>query len=173
MNDLYEFSVTPYRQGLGVLATLLTKAAEHVDERKLNPRALLDARLFPDMIPLTGQVQIACDHAKRGVARLLALEAPRHDDVEQSFEELQDRIASTTSFLGQHDREKFAGIDARTIELKLRGDTQTFTPAVYLTWFSFPNFYFHLTTAYDILRHNGVPLGKRDFLGPLPGADGR
>lgn len=170
MTELYDLSVVPYRQGLHALSTLLHKAAEHAREHKIDPCALLTARLFPDMFPLTGQVQIGCDHAKRGVARLLGIEAPRHEDVEQSFDELHDRIASTLSFIDQHDRVAFVGSDKRTIELKLGGELRSFTSVAYLTWFSLPNFYFHLTTAYDILRHNGVPLGKRDFLGSLPGA---
>ena len=171
MTDLYDLSIVPYRQGLGVLSRLLGKAADHTREREIDPRALLTARLFPDMFPLTGQVQVACDHAKRGTARLLGVEAPRHEDVEQSFDELQGRIASTLAFVSQHGREAFAGCEERTIELKLGGEVRPFTPVAYLTWFSLPNFYFHLTTAYDILRHNGVPLGKRDFLGPLPDGD--
>ena len=173
MTELYDFSVVPYRQGLNVLSAVLHKAAEHAREHKIDPRTLLTARLYPDMLPFTKQVQIACDHAKQGVARLLGIEAPRHEDAEQSFEELQDRIASTLSFIGQHDRGAFAGSGGRMIELKLMGEIRLLTAVGYLTWFSLPNMYFHLTTAYDILRHNGVPLGKRDFLGPMPGAGAR
>jgi hypothetical protein len=169
MSDLHAFSVIPYRQGLVALSGVLGKAAAHAAAAKIEPRALLDARLFPDMFPLTGQVQVACDHAKRGVARLLGIEAPKHEDTEASFEELQARIASTLAFVEANGtRERFAGRENAAIELRLGGETRRYTPIDYLTWFSLPNFYFHLTTAYDLLRHNGVPLGKRDFLGARP-----
>ena len=168
MIELDAVSLAPYQRGLTVLTGLIEKATTHAETHKIEAQALLSARLYPDMLPLSRQVQIASDHAERGTSRLLGLEPPRHDDTEQSFAELQQRIASAAAFVASHGREVFAGREEQIIELKLRDEQPRLKAVDYLMWFSLPNFYFHITTAYDILRHNGVPFGKRDYLGPMP-----
>ncbi|KFI05758.1 DUF1993 family protein [Massilia sp. BSC265] len=164
--SMYTASVPVFQKMLRALAGVLEKAEAHVQQHKLEPAALLQARLFPDMFPLVGQVLIATDFAKGASARLAGREVPRYDDTEQSFAELQQRITKTLGYIESLPREAFdaaaeraithgAGERARHFE---RGDD-------YLTGFVLPNFFFHVTTAYAILRHNGVPIGKRDFLG--------
>ena len=119
------------------------------------------------MYPLTGQVQAACDTAKRTTARLLGAEPPRFEDNEASFEELHARIRKTTEYVELHPADAFVAAADRTIEMKVGSETVTLTASQYLTRFALPNFYFHITTVYDILRHNGVELGKRDYLGSM------
>lgn len=166
-NDIFDFSVAVFLRGHGILAELLRKAEAHVTDRKIAPTVLLTARLFPDMYPLTGQVQAACDTAKRTTARLLGAEPPRFEDNEASFEELHARIRKTTEYVESHPADAFVAAADRTIEMKAGSETMTLTASQYLTRFALPNFYFHITTAYDILRHNGVVLGKRDYLGSM------
>ncbi len=165
MSDIYALSVPAFLRGLGVLAELMRKAEAHATEHKITSAALLTARLFPDMIPLTGQVQIACDTAKRSVARLAGVEAPRFEDDETSFEELSARIQKTIDFVAAQKADAFGKV--ATVEMKLFGDVRNWTGIEYLTRFALPNFYFHVTTAYDILRHNGLAVGKKDFLGDI------
>ncbi|RZA31604.1 MAG: DUF1993 domain-containing protein [Lysobacteraceae bacterium] len=164
--SMYTASVPVFQKMLRALAGVLEKAEAHAQQHKIEPGALLQARLFPDMFPLVGQVLIATDFAKGASARLAGVEVPRYDDHEQSFAELQQRITKTLGFIESLPREAVdaggeraithgAGERARHFE---RGDD-------YLTGFVLPNFFFHVTTAYAILRHNGVPIGKRDFLG--------
>jgi hypothetical protein len=126
---------------------------------------LLAARLYPDMFALTRQVQIACDTAKGAVARLAAVEVPKHEDTETTFAELQQRIARVVAFIESVAPAQIDGSEDRKITLTLRGQETVFTGLQYLMGFVLPNFYFHAATAYGILRHNGVELGKRDFLG--------
>ena len=164
-NDIFNFSVAVFLRGHGILAELLRKAEAHAAERKIAPTVLLTARLFPDMFPLTGQVQGACDTAKRVTARLVGVEPPRYEDNEASFGELYARIRKTTEFVELHPADAFVAAAKRTIEMKIGSETVSLTAREYLTRFALPNFYFHITTAYDILRHNGVVLGKRDYLG--------
>jgi hypothetical protein len=166
-NDIFNFSVPVFLRGHGILAELLRKAEAHAAERKVAPTVLLTARLFPDMFPLTGQVQGACDTAKRATARLVGVEPPRYEDNEASFEELYARIRKTTEFVELHPADAFLAAAERTIETKIGSETVSLTASQYLTRFALPNFYFHITTAYDILRHNGVVLGKRDYLGKM------
>jgi hypothetical protein len=166
-NELFDFSVTVFLRGHGILAELLNKAEAYAAERKIAPAVLLTARLFPDMFPLTGQVQSACDTAKRTVARLVGVEPPRYEDNEASFEELRARIQKTSAYVESHPVDAFHSASERTIEMKLGSETVSLTARQYLMRFALPNFYFHITTAYDILRHNGVVLGKRDFLGTM------
>ena len=166
-NDIFDYSIPAFLRGNGILAALLKKAESHAAERNIAPAALLTARLFSDMFPLTGQVQAACDTAKRATARLVGVEAPRFEDNEASFDELHARIRKTTEFVQSHPADAFRAAADRTIEMKMGARTASLTASQYLTRFALPNFYFHITTAYDILRHNGVALGKRDYLGNM------
>jgi hypothetical protein len=128
---------------------------------------LLNSRLAPDMFPLTKQVQIACDFAKGAAARLAGLDVPKYEDNEASIADLKARIAKTIEFAKSVPQAKFDGADARSVTIPFRGEPTTFDNLTYLNNVVMPNFYFHVTTAYSILRHNGVPLGKADFTGPL------
>src|SRR5499425_3368329 len=158
LNDLYTFSVPVFLRGHAVLSELLRKGEAHAAGYKIKPSALLTARLFPDMFPLTGQVQGACDTAKRATARLVGVEPPRFEDNEASFEELYVRIRKTTEFVESYPADAFVAAAERTIEMKAGSGTVSLAASQYLTRFALPNFYFHITTAYDILRHNGVVL---------------
>ncbi|HVL55925.1 MAG TPA: DUF1993 domain-containing protein [Burkholderiaceae bacterium] len=166
--SMYEASVPVFQTMLGNVSTWLDRAAAHAKARKFDAAALLQARLFPDMFPLTRQVQIAADTAKYGVARLAGVSAPRDDDSEASIDELKARIARTLDFIGSVARDRFDGSENRPIEVPLRPQPVRFDDGrTFLLQFTLPNFYFHVTTAYALLRHNGVELGKQDF---LPGA---
>jgi uncharacterized protein len=165
--DIHAVTVPALLRGIRVLGDVLGKAEAHTKERSITPAALLSARLFPDMFPLNGQVRSACDTAKRAVARLTAAEPPVFENDGLSFEDLQARIQDATAYIARHDSAAFVGAAERIIEMKMGSAAISLTGLEYLTRFSLPNFYFHLTTAYDILRHNGVALGKRDFLGDL------
>ncbi|MFY9316742.1 MAG: DUF1993 domain-containing protein [Burkholderiales bacterium] len=147
------------------LSAILAKAQAHCEARKIDPLVLAASRLYPDMFPLSRQVQIACDTAKGAVARLAGVEIPKHEDSEKTFAELQARIARTLEFIGSVPAARIDGSEEREIVLKLRGREVNFKGMQYLLGFAWPNFYFHVTTAYDILRHDGVELGKSDFLG--------
>jgi len=162
---MYTASTPRFSNILKNLSEILTKAEAHALARKIDPAVLIGARLYPDMLPLAKQIQIACDTAKGAVARLAGAEVPRHEDTEQSFAELQQRIARVVAFIESVPAERIDGSEERKILLTLRGQEVTFTGLQYLTGFALPNFYFHVVTAYDILRHNGVELGKRDYLG--------
>ncbi len=162
--SMYQASAPVFAQGLTGLLKALTKAEQHVEQRKLDPDALLQARLFPDMFPFKRQVQIATDFAKGGMARLAGVEPPPYDDVETSFAELKDRVEATLAFVGSFDASQIDGSEDRDITLTRRGETSVVKAQPYLLLQVMPNFYFHLTTAYAILRHNGVELGKKDFL---------
>lgn len=166
-NAMYDHSIPVFAKMLGNLAAVLDKAAKHCEAAKIDPNALLAFRLYPDMFPLTRQVQIATDQAKGGAARLAGLEVPKYDDSEKSFDDLKARIAKTVAFVNGITPEQLAGSAARDVTLPLGGNPVTFKGEWYLKHFVMPNFYFHITTAYDILRHNGVALGKRDFIGAL------
>ncbi|MBQ5948940.1 DUF1993 family protein [Massilia sp. ST3] len=163
---LYTATVPVFRQMLDALAAVLEKAENHALENRIEPAALLQARLFPDMFPLVRQVQIAADFAKGTPARLAGAEVPRYEDDETSFSELQQRITKTLGFI---DSLQAADIDAgagRAITHGTGERARHFAGGeAYVTRFALPNFYFHITTAYAILRHNGVPIGKKDFIG--------
>lgn len=165
-HSLYAASLPVFRQLLGSLATVLEKAEAHAQERRIEPDALLQARLFPDMFTLAKQVQIATDFAKGAGARLAGVESPRFEDGERTFAELQQRISKTLGFL---DGLKEADVDAGAPRPITHGSGERARHfddgAHYLTHFALPQFYFHVTTAYAILRHNGVPIGKKDFIG--------
>lgn len=152
-------------QTLTGLSAILGKGQAHCEAHKIDPAVFLNARIFPDMFPLTKQVQIATDMVKGGAARLAAIEIPKYDDNETSFAELQARVAKTIAFLQEVRPEQMNGREEATISLKLPSRELSFTGLDYLNHFVLPNFYFHTTTAYNLLRHGGVALGKRDFLG--------
>jgi uncharacterized protein len=162
---LYDASVPLLVNFLKGLQAILKKAEAHCAARKIDPEALLKARLFPDMFPLTRQVQLVTDFAKGMGARLAGVAVPSFADTEQSFEELQARLAKTIEFLGTLKKEQFADAADRTITIKVGGNDMNFPGSQYLMGYALPNFYFHLTTAYNILRHNGLELGKKDFMG--------
>lgn len=162
---MYDASVPVFIHFLNGLAAFIRKAEAHVQEKKLDPEAFLKARLFPDMFTFTRQVQIATDNAKGAGARLAGVAVPSFADEEKTFDELHDRIRKTVDFLRSLKKEQFADAASRKITLKLGGQDVEFTGAEYLSRQALPNFYFHVTTAYALLRHNGVELGKRDFMG--------
>ena len=151
-------------QGLRCLSSILSIAESHCANRKIDQDALLKARLFPDMFHLTRNVTTACDSAKFTAARLSQAEPPRYEDNEASFAELQGRIAKTLPFLETIPDAAFAAAETRELAVPLAPEGTARDGRTYLARFGLPNFYFHLATAYNILRHNGVPLGKRDFL---------
>ena len=170
--SLYDISIPTYRRGLQNLASFLDKAEAHAKAQGADLSTYTTARLAPDMHPFTRQVQIASDTAKGGAARLAGVEAPAMEDTETTFSDLRERIAKTIAFL---DTISKADVDARhgaTIELPMPGRTLSFTAPDFLMQFSLANFMFHVTTAYALLRANGVPLGKMDFLagGQAPAA---
>ena len=163
--SMYSLSIPVFRKYLSSLSAILDKAAAHAQERKIEPAALLEARLYPDMLTFTRQIQLASDFAKGAAARLADEAPPKFDDVEVGFEELKGRIARTIAFLDRFSPGKIDGADERTIEVKTATRTLSFTGLEFLAHFALPSFFFHVTTAYAILRHNGVPIGKSDFLG--------
>jgi uncharacterized protein len=163
--SMSQASAPRFAHMLRSLAALLDKAQAHCEAKKIDPLALTQFRLYPDMFPLARQVQIACDTAKGAVARLAGLEVPKHEDTEQTFAELKSRIAKTVDFIESVSAAKLDGTEDKEIVLKMRAGDLKFTGLQYLLGFAYPNFYFHVTTAYNILRHNGVEIGKRDFLG--------
>jgi hypothetical protein len=168
MSDIFYDSAVPvFTQFLKALSAILKKAEAYCEAKKIEPDALLGARLFPDMFPLRRQVQLACDFAKGAGARLAGIAVPSFPDEEKSFAELQARITKTLDFLATLDKGQFADSPTRTVTLKIGGQDMSFPGAVYLYRFAFGNFFFHLTTAYDILRHNGLDLGKREFMGAI------
>ena len=163
--SLHTFSVQIYTNTLGHLSGILEKGLAHATARKFEPAVLVNARLAPDMLPLSRQVQIACDMAKNSASRLAGLEPPRFEDNEQTFEELLARVARTIDYLKGVPASALEGSEDRDIKVPARDRTLQFKGLDFLQRFALPNFFFHVTTAYDILRHNGVELGKRDFTG--------
>jgi len=150
---------------LKALSAILGKAQAHCEARKVDPAALLQSRVFPDMFPLTRQAQIACDIAKGGAARLAGLEPPKFEDTETSFAELQARIQRTIDYMLSVKPEQIDGSEAREVIIQTPFGPMPFTGQSYLSGFVIPNVYFHAATAYNLLRHGGVEIGKRDFLG--------
>jgi len=163
---MYQASVPVFLRMLANLTNVLDKAMAHVAAHKIEPAALLNARLYPDMFPLVRQVQLACDFAKNTSARLAGVELPKFDDTETSFKELKARIARAVEFLKTLKPAQIDGTEEKEITYLIGGQPTTFKGQQYLFNSGLANFYFHVTTAYAILRHNGVELGKRDFLGP-------
>lgn len=166
MLPMYDATIPPLKRALTNLAANLRKGAVYAEAKKIEPSVLINARLFADMYPLSRQIQIATDMSKGAAARLAGIEIPKYEDNETSFEELQARIAKTIEFLDTIKPEQLEGSETKEITLTVRNSELKFTGRDYvLTWVN-PNVYFHATTAYNIMRHNGVELGKLDFLGP-------
>ena len=166
--SLYQASIAPCLQMLDSLSAVLTKATSYAAERKIEPAVLLQSRLYPDMLPLVRQVQIATDGAKAGGARLAGVDNPSFPDTETTFDELQARVTRCVSFLRSLDRSAIDAATERRIEFTVAKQTMAMIAPEYITGWMLPNFFFHVTTAYDILRHNGLAIGKRDFLGAVP-----
>jgi uncharacterized protein len=162
---MYQASIPVFIRMLGNLSTLLDKAAAHAEAKKIDPVIFINFRLAPDMYPLSQQIQIATDMAKGCAARLAGIDVPSYEDNESTFPELQARIAKTVAFLQSVSAEQINGSEERTVTLTLHGQETVFLGQPYLLNFVHPNFYFHITTAYAILRHNGVEIGKMDFVG--------
>ncbi|MEI9900735.1 MAG: DUF1993 family protein [Hyphomicrobium sp.] len=163
--SIYDASVPLFTRGLGGLSHVLDKAAAFAEARNIDPAVLLALRLYPDMYPLTRQVQSATDHAKGAGARLAGVEVPKFPDVETTFPELKARLDKTIAFIGGLDRQAFEGAEDRDVVLGTGASQRVLKGRVYLFTSSLPNFYFHVTTAYAILRQVGLEIGKRDFLG--------
>jgi uncharacterized protein len=165
-NSMYNTSIPVFKQMLNGLKNVLQKAEAHANEKKLDHNALLQARLFPDMFPLLRQVQVATDFAKGVGARLAGVDVPKTEDNEQSFADLQARITQIVSFLDGLAGDKFDGAATRAIVTQAGTPKEKhFTGQSYLLTYGLPHFFFHVTTAYSILRHNGVDVGKKDYLG--------
>jgi hypothetical protein len=163
--SMYQASAPRFVNTLGNLAAVLDKAQAHAEAKGLDPLVLTACRIFPDMFPLSRQVQIATDTAKGALARLAGVELPKYEDTEQSIAELKARIAKTIAFLQDFKPSQIDGTEDRELTIKLGKSEVNWKGMQYLLGFALPNFYFHVTTAYCILRHNGVELGKRDFIG--------
>jgi hypothetical protein len=164
--SFHEGIVPAFLQILGALSGILSKADAHCKAKNIAPEVLLDARLYPDMLPLSKQIQIACDFAAKSCARLTHSEVPSTPDTEKTFEELRARIAKASDYVKTFKPAQFDGADIREVTFPI-GPTNTMTLSgqQFVNRFAFPNFYFHAATAHGILRHNGVEIEKRDFLG--------
>ncbi|HEU4825877.1 MAG TPA: DUF1993 family protein [Dongiaceae bacterium] len=165
--SMYQASVPVFVRGLENLSAVLAKGAAHAEAKKIDPAVFVNARLAPDMFALARQIQIASDAAKGCVARLAGAEVPSYPDTESTFPELEARIAKTIAFVKGFTATQIDGSEERSVLLKMRSGDMTFRGQDYLFKLTLPNFYFHITTAYDILRHNGVEVGKMDYLGKL------
>ncbi len=163
--SMYEASIPMFLHSLKSLRAILEKGAAHAAAKKFDFDVLANSRLFPDMLPLVRQIQIASDAAKGAAARLSGIDPPRFEDTEKTFPELIARIDKTIDFLSGIKPEQLEGSEERTITLKVRNNTFEFLGLQFLRHWAIPNFFFHVTTAYDILRHNGVEIGKADYLG--------
>lgn len=163
--SMYQASVPVFQKSLTALKGVLAKGAAHAIEKKIEESVFLGSRLAPDMFPLTRQVQIAADFGKGPIARLAGVELPKYEDTETTFAELAARIDKTLAFIGAFKPEQIDGQEDRDIELTIGGKPVNFKGQPYLLHFALPNFYFHMSMAYAILRHNGVAVGKRDFVG--------
>ena len=162
---MYQASAPRFANILRNLSALIDKAEAHCAAKKIDPAALTTYRLYPDMFPFTRQVQIACDTAKGAVARLAGVDIPKHEDTEQTFADLKARIAKTLDFVESVPAAKIEGSEEKDIVLAMRSGERRFKGLQYLLGHAYPNFYFHVTTAYNILRHTGVEVGKADFIG--------
>src|SRR3970282_1366640 len=164
-NPTYDLMTSIFSRMLPNLKAILSKAEADAEARKIHPQVYLQARLAPDMLPFTRQIQIATDQVKGGMGRLAGVQVPTWEDNEKTFEELRARVDKASAYLKTFKPAQFEGAETRPVELKFPNATFNFTGKDYLLNFVLPNFYFHITTAYAILRHNGVQLGKRDFIG--------
>lgn len=165
--SMYQASLPVLIRGLTNLQAILGKAQAHAAAKQIEPSVFTNARLAPDMLPLVRQIYIVSDTAKGCAARLAGVEPPKFEDVEQTFDELQSRLQRTIDYLKEFNAAQIDGSESRAITLKMRSGPLEFTGLSYLFGFVLPNFYFHITTAYGILRHNGVELGKLDYLGGM------
>lgn len=163
--SMYQASVPQFKKMLTNLSAILKKAEEHATAHKIDPKVFLEARLYPNMFPLTKQIQIACDQPKNGFARLAGIEPPKFEDKEASFAELYEHIAKTIAFIDTIKPEQIDGSEGKEIKFSILEWNFEFIGDQYLLTWIIPNFYFHITTAYNILRHNGVDIGKSDYLG--------
>ena len=165
--SMYNVSIPVFTLTLTNLSAILDKAASYAETKKVDPKAMPQARLIADMLPLSAQIQIACDTAKGAAARLAGVDVPKHEDTEATLPELKARVAKTLDFIKTIKPEQVQGSETREIVLQFPQTTLKFTGINYLTNFVLPNFFFHVTMAYALLRKNGVDLGKRDFLGAI------
>lgn len=163
--SMYQASVPQFVKMLTNLSNILKKGEEFADTKGIDSAALVEGCLAPDMFPLSKQVQIACDQVKNGMARLAGVEPPKFEDNETTFAQLQDRIAKTITFANSLKPAQVDGTEAKEIKFSIKEWSFEFVGEQYLLTWIMPNFYFHVTTAYDILRHNGVEIGKSDYLG--------
>lgn len=162
---MYQASIPVFQRSLTNLKAILKKAADHASARKIEESVFLNSRLYPDMLAMGRQVQIAADFAKGATARLAGQEVPKYDDKETSFAEMMARIDTTLTFLAGFKAAQIDGSEERDISITIAGNPVAFKGQPYLVHFALPNFYFHMSMAYAILRHNGVEIGKGDFLG--------
>ena len=165
--SLYDVSIPLFTLSLNNLSAILDKADSHGGAKKVDPKVIPQARLIVDMLPLSAQIQIACDTAKGAAARLAGVAIPKHEDTEATLAELKARVAKTLDFIKTIKPEQLRGAETREVVLQFPQSTLKFNGLNYLTNFALPNFFFHVTMAYALLRKNGVDLGKRDFLGPI------
>ncbi len=163
--SMYQISVPVFTRMLTNLIAILEKAAAHCEERKIDPAALINYRFYPDMFPFSKQIQIATDAARNGSAYLAGVEPPKTENAEQTFPELIARVQKTVEFVSTFKPEQIDGSEEKEVSIKRGETTLTYKGQEYLLNRVLPNFFFHITTAYDILRHNGVELGKKDYLG--------
>jgi uncharacterized protein len=164
--SFYDTTVQAFLPILGSLSGLLTKAEAYCEAKKIQPEVLLGSRLYPDMLPLSRQIQLACDFSSKACARLAQSELPSVPDTEKTFAELRRRLSKASDYIKQFTPAQFEGAEVREVTFPIGPDrTLTLKGQQFLTRFAFPNFYFHAATAHGILRHNGVEIGKRDFLG--------
>jgi hypothetical protein len=163
--SMYSASVPVFTQILNSLSAIIDKAEAQAAEKKIEPAALLQARLFPDMFAFVRQVQVAADFAKGACARLAGVEVPKYDDTEQTFAELKQRVTRTVAFIASLPQDGIEASAQRDITTGSGDKAKQWKGQVYLMHYALPHFYFHATTAYDILRHNGVDIGKKDFIG--------
>jgi hypothetical protein len=164
---MYEASVPTFVHTLGNLKAILQTGAAHAEAKKFDPSILVNSRLFPDMLPLARQVQIASDAAKGAVARLAGVDPPKFEDTESTFPELLARVEKTIDYLRSFKPAQIDGSEERNITVPTPRGSFSFTGLVFLRHWALPNFFFHVTTAYNLLRHNGVEIGKADYLGRL------
>lgn len=163
--SMYQVSVPVFTRMLNNLAAILEKAAAHCEAKKIDPAALINFRFYPDMFAFAKQIQVCTDAAKNGAARLAGIEAPEFQDNETTFPELIARVKKTIDFLNTFKAEQIDGTEEKEVTIKRRDTSVTYRGQAFLLNRALPNFYFHMTTAYDMLRHNGVELGKKDYLG--------
>ena len=163
--SVYDQVIAPLKRGLESFDRIVSKAEAFAEARNISPEVLIHGRLRPDMLSFVSQVRIATDTAKGAAGRLAGVELPKWDDNEATFQDVHARLAKAIDYLSSFEPAQFEGVESKTIELKFGPMELTFSGTEYITGFVLPNFYFHYTTAYNILRYNGLDIGKRDFLG--------